>query len=63
MLLLYGHGPAAADGQTPGEAGHPRAIAHAYPEGAARALGHAAQYHAWLGDSTVTFPNWRDTPR
>jgi acyl-CoA synthetase (NDP forming)/RimJ/RimL family protein N-acetyltransferase len=51
MLLPSGGGPVAADGQTTGEAaGHPRTIpAYAYPEGAARALGHAAGYHAWLG--------------
>ena len=50
MLPPSGDGPVAADGQTPDEAGPLRAIpAYAYPEGAARALGHAARYHAWLG--------------
>ncbi len=48
MLPPSGDGPAAADGETTGRAGRPRAIpAYAYPEGAARALGHAARYHDW----------------
>jgi acyl-CoA synthetase (NDP forming)/RimJ/RimL family protein N-acetyltransferase len=37
-------GPAAAPGDTPGERAVP---VYAYPEGAARALGHAAKYRAW----------------
>ena len=50
MLPPSGDGPVAADGQTPGETGPSRVIpAYAYPESAARALGHAAGYHAWLG--------------
>ena len=50
MLPRSGNGPVAAQGQTTGETGPPRAIpAYAYPESAARALGHAARYHAWLG--------------
>jgi acyl-CoA synthetase (NDP forming)/GNAT superfamily N-acetyltransferase len=50
MLPRSGNGPVAAQGQTTGETGPPRAIpAYAYPESAARALGYAAGYHAWLG--------------
>jgi acyl-CoA synthetase (NDP forming)/GNAT superfamily N-acetyltransferase len=37
-------GVGAPDGRTPGVAGRP---AYAYPEDAARALGHAARYQAW----------------
>jgi acyl-CoA synthetase (NDP forming)/RimJ/RimL family protein N-acetyltransferase len=50
MLPRSGDGPVAAQGQTTGETGPRRAIpAYAYPESAARALGRAAGYHAWLG--------------
>ena len=49
MLPQSGDGPQQADGETRPGAGGPRAFpAFAYPEGAARALGHAARYHAWL---------------
>ena len=48
MLPRSGHGRPTADGEASGRARHLRAIpAYAYPEGAARALGHAAGYHDW----------------
>jgi len=57
MLPPSGDGPAAAEGQTKDEAGHPQAIpAYAYPESAARALGHATGYRAWLGRQQGSVP-------
>ena len=48
MLQRSGDGPAPADGETPRGTGGPRVIpAYAYSAGAARALAHAAGYHAW----------------
>jgi acyl-CoA synthetase (NDP forming)/GNAT superfamily N-acetyltransferase len=62
MLPPSGDGPAAADGQATDEAARPRAIpAYAYPEGAARALGHAAGYRAWLGRQQGCVPELQGT--
>jgi acyl-CoA synthetase (NDP forming)/GNAT superfamily N-acetyltransferase len=48
MLSHRGDPPAPADGAPPAVAGGSRAIpGYAYPESAARALGHAARYRAW----------------
>jgi acyl-CoA synthetase (NDP forming) len=62
MLPRSGDEPAAADGQATGEAARPREIpAYAYPEGAARALGHAAGYGAWLGRQQGCVPELEGT--
>ena len=62
MLPPSSDGAVAADGQTPGEAGPLRAIpAYAYPEGAARALGHATRYRAWLGREQGDIPELEGT--
>jgi acyl-CoA synthetase (NDP forming)/GNAT superfamily N-acetyltransferase len=62
MLAPSGCGPVAAGGDTPEGAAAPQAIpAYAYPEGAARALGHAARYHAWLGRQQGRVPELEGT--
>ena len=62
MLPPSGDELVAADGQITDESGHPRAIpAYAYPEGAARALGHATGYHAWLGRQQGDIPELEGT--
>jgi acyl-CoA synthetase (NDP forming)/RimJ/RimL family protein N-acetyltransferase len=62
MLPSSGDGAVAADGEAPGGAGTPRAIpSYAYPEGAARALGHAARYRAWLGREQGSVPELEET--
>jgi acyl-CoA synthetase (NDP forming)/RimJ/RimL family protein N-acetyltransferase len=62
MLPLSGSASAAGGGRATDEAGPPRAIpAYAYPEGAARALGHAAGYHAWLGRQQGRVPELEGT--
>jgi acyl-CoA synthetase (NDP forming)/GNAT superfamily N-acetyltransferase len=66
LLPQDGPGPRQGDSEPPAEeppAGEPGVLpcapgipAYAYPEAAARALGHAARYHAWLGSQQGRVP-------
>jgi acyl-CoA synthetase (NDP forming)/GNAT superfamily N-acetyltransferase len=64
VTMISRDGPGPRDGDSPsaapdgGPEGAPAVPAYAYPEYAARALGHAVRYQAWLGRQRGTLPEF-----